>query len=138
MKSAITNTFEVNKIMYKIPNLDFNAVCELEDMGVSMSNLSKTPMSGLRGFFALSFDNNKDFAGAEIQEHMVNGGDIKNISEALVKAVENSGFFQALKANSKEKKEPLEIEAEIIPAKSLEIEAADPVPKQNQKLKLKR
>lgn len=113
MVKNINNTFEVNKKRYDIPELDFNAICDLESMGVSLGQIKKTPTEGIRAFFALCFNGDKEIAGTEIQSHIENGGEMDVIAEALGKAVKESGFFRAIKANKDAKTLPIAIEAEV-------------------------
>ena len=85
----------INGKTYKMPELSFNAMCQLEDMGISMADFDKKPMAAIRGFLALAIGDTET-AGMELEAHIVNGGDFTEIVEDLAKAVQDSGFFQAL------------------------------------------
>lgn len=90
---------KVNGRDYKEAEIDFNAVCELEDMGISLSNLKKVSEYKLaRAYFALCIGGAEklELAGSEINKHIIAGGDFAAILEAFGKAVKESGFFQAL------------------------------------------
>ncbi|MEG2769289.1 MAG: hypothetical protein RR902_00555, partial [Oscillospiraceae bacterium] len=91
--------FTVNDKVYDVPELDFNAVCDLEGMGVSFTNLKKTPILGLRAFLALCLDGDAEIAGIEIGEHMKKGGKLDVIAEAMGASIQDSDFFQALNQN---------------------------------------
>lgn len=89
----------INGKEYKEAEIDFNAICELEDMGVNIFNLKKVSEIKLtRAYVALCMGgaDRLEVAGAEINKHIINGGEILPIIEAFGKAVKESGFFQAL------------------------------------------
>lgn len=90
----------INGKEYVIPELSFNTICKLEEMGVSLSEIKNKPMAFIRGFLALTVGT-PEKAGQEIEQHLENGGDLKEITEEIVRAVNESGFFQAM---SKKKK----------------------------------
>lgn len=93
----------INGKNYKEAAIDFNAICELDDMGIKMFELKKVNALKLaRGYFALCMGGAQmeEIAGNEINQHIINGGNLESITEAFSKAVEESGFFQALKKNS--------------------------------------
>ena len=91
----------INGKDYKEAEIDFNAMCELEDMGIKVFNLKGVSGAKIaRAYAALCMGGADmlDFAGSEINQHIINGGKLETITEAFGKAVSESGFFQALKA----------------------------------------
>lgn len=94
--------FTINGKDYRSKEIDFNFVCDLEDNGVSLASANEKPMSMVRAYFALCAGRNKEYAGKEMQEHVLNGGDFDEIMEVMGAEMEASGFFQAL---SKKKEE---------------------------------
>ena len=95
----------INGKDYKEAEIDFNAVCELEDMGIKIFNLKG--VSGLkiaRAYTALCMGGAEmlDVAGSEINNHIINGGKFDVITDAFSKAVKESGFFQALNTTAEE------------------------------------
>lgn len=90
------NMFKVNGTEYNAKPFDFNLVCDLEDMGVSLDDMGTKKMSAIRGYFALCAGEDKEFAGKEINEHFINGGEIDGIVGAMSKEMEASDFFRAL------------------------------------------
>lgn len=95
----------INGKDYKEAEIDFNAVCELEDMGIKLFNLrGVTGMKIARAYAALCMGGAEllDAAGQEINQHIINGGKLETITDAFGKAVNESGFFQALKATTEQ------------------------------------
>lgn len=99
----------INGKEYKSVPLDFNAVCKLEDMGVSLTDMDGKVMTVARAYGALCMRKGIEAAGREIEEHVKHGGLLNPIYEAFAAEVEKSGFFQALKSQSeKDSQEPEE------------------------------
>lgn len=92
---------KINGKSYCIPELSFNSICELEAMGVSITSMDKHIMMTVRGFVALAMGGDIAKAGDEIQQHLMNGGSLDEIMPEITKAVNESGFFQAMGRNSK-------------------------------------
>lgn len=90
------NTFTVNGTEYKAKPFDFNLVCDLEDMGISLEEMGNKKMSMVRAYFALCAGKGNEFAGKELNAHFVGGGKFEGVIEAMNKEMENSDFFQAL------------------------------------------
>lgn len=88
--------FVINGRKYKPVELDFNAICDMEDNGISLSDVRSKPQSTARAYLALYFNGNKDVAGYEIQQHILNGGSLEGLFEAFRESVDESGFFQAI------------------------------------------
>jgi len=87
---------KINGKTYKTPSLDFNTLCELENMGVSIADFGKKPMFAIRAFVSLAMNGDTEKAGNEIAEHLIKGGSLEDISNEFNKSLEESGFFQAL------------------------------------------
>lgn len=86
----------INGKKYEMPELSFDAICELENMGVQLGDMENKPISTIRGFIALAMNCDAQKAGEELQEHLLNGGNINEVLKEVQKAVEKSGFFLAL------------------------------------------
>lgn len=104
---------KINNKEYTLPELNFNTLCELEDMGVSLSDFNTKAMSTVRAFIALEMGGDLNKAGKEFEAHLINGGDVKQIVDEINKTVNESGFFRALAesspkrdAKSRSKKDP--------------------------------
>lgn len=102
-------TFTINGVKYTAKELDFNDICELEDMGINLmdfGNASRMKMFGLvRAYVALVTKQTLEEAGKAL-----NGADFNEIIEAFQWAMENSDFFRA-------QSEGAEKDAQQIPSK---------------------
>lgn len=92
----MTRMFTVNNKRYVAKPFDFNMLCDLEDMGVSLETAQSKPVSMIRAYFGICAGKGKDFAGREIQEHLISGGSFDDILEAMGAEMNNSDFFQSL------------------------------------------
>ena len=88
--------FEINGKEYIAKAFDFNLVCDLEDMGISVSTAQDKPMSTARAYFALCTGRGKVYAGQELEAHIANGGDFNEIMEVMSEEMEKSDFFRSL------------------------------------------
>ncbi len=89
--------FKLNGKDYKDIELSFNDICELQEKGVDLASLNeKNALRTIRALISLRFNGNEEVAGNEIQAHIENGGSFEDLVGIIQKAVENSGFFQAL------------------------------------------
>ena len=91
-------SLKLNGKIYNVSELDFNKICDLEQMGADLFNVRSNVMSTMRAFVALVVGD-ADLAGQEIQEHIANGGDFTDIATALSDALAESSFFQQMQAN---------------------------------------
>lgn len=98
------NTFTVNGTEYNAKEFDFNLVCDLEDMGISLEKAQDKPMSMVRAYFAFCSGKGKAFAGREMQEHVVKGGSLEDVTKAMSEAMEKSDFFRALQETAENQK----------------------------------
>lgn len=93
------NTFIVNGVTYTAKPFDFNMVCDLEDMGISMQDAENKPMSLVRAYFALCIGKGNIYAGKEMESHIINGGDFTDVMNAMSKEMAESDFFRNLNKN---------------------------------------
>lgn len=98
MKKIIVNGKE-----YVAKEFTFNLICDLEEMGYDMDSMGNKPMSVIRAYFALCAGVTMDVAGKEIESHLIGGGDMAVISEAMQEQMENSDFFRNLTETEKKK-----------------------------------
>ena len=99
------NSVTINGRQYEIPELTFDAICQLEESGVYLLNMDrKNPKIAtmIRGLVAWICGVEPEAASILIQNHIENGGNIMDILTGTTKALNESGFF---KRNGKQKVE---------------------------------
>lgn len=89
-------TFMVNGKEYKSKMFDFNLVCDMEDLGVSIEQIRNKPISAIRAYFSLCANLNKDAAGKEIESHIISGKKLDDVMNIMFEEMENSDFFRVL------------------------------------------
>lgn len=97
------NYFTINDREYKAKEFDFNLICELEDMGISLEKAAEKPMSMVRAYFGICANMSKDRAGKEMEQHIINGGKFDDIMKAMSAEMEKSDFFRQLNSKAAEK-----------------------------------
>lgn len=90
------NTFVINNKRYVAKELTFGAIRQFENNGLSLSDISNKPMSLASNYLAFCSAMNIDAADNEIQEHVINGGSLEGVFDAVMGAMNESRFFQAL------------------------------------------
>lgn len=93
----------INGKTYPAKEFSYNTLCDLQEMGCDITLAKKTPMAMVRAYVAICMGAEKDVAGAEIEKHMMNGGDLTSVSEVLLYKIENSDFFRNLSENAEKK-----------------------------------
>lgn len=89
-------TFQINNNLYHAKEFDFNFLCDLEDMNLSLDEIDKKPMSLVRVYLAFCGNISKEKAGAEIEAHLEKGGKFTDVVNVMSEMMQNSGFFRAL------------------------------------------
>ena len=86
---------KINGKDYNLGEITFKTMCELENMGINVSNMMEKPMNTILGFVTLA-TGSKEVAEAEINEHLINGGNFNSIVESIQEAMLDSGFMKAV------------------------------------------
>ena len=110
----MVNRFTIDGATYTAKPFDFETLCELEVAGVNIQSIDTMSFSLIRGYFAVCAGIDKSEAASIIQKHIVNGGSMEDISEAMGKEMDESDFFRALANRRKEgeNENPTKSEAE--------------------------
>lgn len=95
--------FTINEKEYDVKPFDFNFVCDLEDLGFSLADAGTKPMALLRAYFAVCADESLEYAGKEMEAHMISGGNFEDVLAIIANEMTNSDFFQAFTKNGEEK-----------------------------------
>lgn len=85
----------INGKSYNLKKIDFDAICLLEDLGFSASELKGKTFSSIRACFAFHSGLDLVNAGKEIEAHIKNKGKLDDFSPFLTSVIE-SDFFQSL------------------------------------------
>lgn len=93
--------FTINGKEYKSKPFDFNMVCDLEDMGIEVDKMRSKQTSAIRAYFAICSEKGKEFAGKEIEQHIINGGKLEDIANVISEELEKSDFFRTLQETEK-------------------------------------
>lgn len=104
-------TITINGKRYNAKPFDFNTVCDLEDNGVSLTQMRDKPMSMVRAYFTLCFGGSKEDAGKELQAHIINGNDLEDLYKVMGDEMNDSDFFQALAKTEGEENQEVEKKA---------------------------
>lgn len=89
-------TFNVNGTEYRAREFDFNMICDMEDMGVTLEDIQRKPMSMVRAYLAICSGKGNQFAGKEMEKHIVGGGNFDGIMEVITSQMNESDFFRSL------------------------------------------
>lgn len=92
----MVQTFLLNGKLYHAKAFDFNMMCDLEEIGISLEDADKKPMSLIRTYIAMCMNANKEYAGKEIEAHLVNGGTFDDIMDVMKEEMEKSDFFRSI------------------------------------------
>lgn len=106
----MANYFTINGKRYTAPKFDFNAVCEFEEAGIPLAEAKNKSTAMIRVYFSLLFDGDKETAGNELEKHMIDGGTLEELADAMTKELQESRFFQAVSKKSAETSQETESE----------------------------
>ena len=95
MEKSIT----INGKEYKIPEINYGAICRLEELGMDFQDSTKA-FSYVRALVALTEDCTLKKATDEIDAHIKNGGNFEDFTP-LISAIGESDFFQNLSKKRK-------------------------------------
>ena len=95
-------TVKINGNNYPILTLDVNMLCDLEDMGISMNEMQTKAFSFIRAIVSIWMGVDPKKAGREIELHLMNGGTLEEIMDAVKDSMENSDFFRNLSKTTAE------------------------------------
>ena len=85
----------INEKSYTLKKIDFSAICLLEDLGFSASDLKAKTFSSIRACFAFHAGLDLIKAGEEIEAHIKNKGKFEDFAPFITSVIE-SDFFQSL------------------------------------------
>lgn len=89
--------FIVNKKKYNSIPFEFETMCQLEERGIEAQDLgNKKTLTTLRTYFSLCSGLPDEVASAEINRHIVGGGNLAELTAVMNKEMNDSAFIQAV------------------------------------------
>lgn len=78
--------------------IDYNTMCELEDMGITIENLGGKTLNAYRALIYIALKKIEpkitlEGTGKQMSQYFANGGNLEKIGEAFEKAIGESDFF---------------------------------------------
>lgn len=113
----MSKIFTINEKKYTSKPFDFNMVCDLEDLGISIADLDKKQTAFLRAYFSLCANVDLNVAGKEIETHIIQGGNLDELMKAVEFEIDESDFFRHLQTTETEKNQENTIEENTIKEK---------------------
>lgn len=98
----------INGKAYVRADMDYNMLCDLEDVGISLSDIKGKSMSFVRAYIARCMNTDNETAGKELNNHFINGGTFESIMDVIKEVIDESGFFQALGKREEKETQPSE------------------------------
>lgn len=99
--------FTVNGKEYNAKELTYGDIRKMESFGLNLmtdiTSIQAKVFSYTSGYLAICGGFSLEVADNEMNEHIINGGDFTDISEAFVDSLSNSRFFQAMLNSATEK-----------------------------------
>lgn len=86
---------KINGKDYNLGEITFKTMCDLESMGINVSNMMDKPMNTILAFATIAIGD-KQVA----EEHLINGGDFNSIVQSIQEAMAESGFMKAVRADN--------------------------------------
>ena len=95
--------FVLNGNKYDIKELNVNMLCDFEDVGISMTDMQKKSFSFIRAYVSACTGMDAERAGREIELHLINGGKLDDVMDAIKISMDESDFFRSISQNTAEK-----------------------------------
>jgi hypothetical protein len=105
---------KINNKTYNVGELKFKDYTHMEEQGFSIVNaFSKNQfMLIAMGFVCVILGCDRDYAETVIQQHVLGGGNVRDITSAFAEAVAESDFFRKMLGMTETEQEPEELEEE--------------------------
>ena len=89
-------SFTVNGVTYTAKDFNFNTICDLEDLGVSLEDIANKPMGIIRAYLTICSGRDLAYAGEQIEQHIIHNGSFEEMMQVIADKMEESDFFRAL------------------------------------------
>lgn len=92
-------TITINGKNYESKKFDFSALIKLEECGVSLQDFESTnkPLTLIVALTAWVMDCSKEKATKEINEHLMNGGKLEDLTKVIEVLKDSDFFLKAMK-----------------------------------------
>lgn len=91
---------KINGRVIAARELDFNFLCELGENDIDITDMGNKVIPAVRVYVAYCMGVGVDIAGAEINSHVINGGNLNEIIDVFSKKASESDFFRSLSKDS--------------------------------------
>ena len=88
---------KINGVEVTPAKVTFNLICDMEDLGVTLEDWAKKELGLVRAYLAVCLGIGLKEAGELIGAHMVTGGTLVDLNNALWEEVAESDFFASLR-----------------------------------------
>ena len=90
---------KINGKDYNLGEITFKTMCDLENMGINVSNMMDKPMNTILAFATIAIGD-KQAAEREMNEHLINGGSFDSIVQSIQEAMNEAGFMTAVRGDN--------------------------------------
>lgn len=90
---------KINGKDYNLGEITFKTMCDLENMGINVSNMMDKPMNTILAFATIAIGD-KQVAEREMNEHLINGGSFDSIVQSIQEAMNEAGFMKAVRGDN--------------------------------------
>lgn len=101
--------FTVNNKVYPAKEITFEFMCELEDANVALEEMIKKKFKMATAYLAYCMGADYETASAEINAHVIGGGNIVDVVTVAFEALEESDFFRKLIESMQTEESPEEV-----------------------------
>lgn len=108
----MTKIVHINGKTYRAAEMTFNNVCRMEEMDAPVTLGQKVSFSLIRGYAALCMNTSKENAGEELEKHVLNGGSMDELYEAMAEAIDTSDFFRKMSEDKEQDVAAVETETQ--------------------------
>lgn len=104
------NRFTVNGKTYVARPFNFFMVTRLSKLGIPIQKMGDMGEALINAYFAICADVDEEESARLIEKHIINGGDLDDITDAMAKEMNDSDFFRELanRGNKGTKENPTE------------------------------
>ena len=92
----MVNRFTVNGQTYAAKPFTFKMMVDLNKLGIPLAKIGNMDVALLNAYFSICAGVDEDEAAELIEQHIINGGSLNEISEVVSKEMDESDFFRSI------------------------------------------